>query len=151
MRREENRPGQAHRRQSLGGRDTAASVTQRRIDATSVLEEGRGRDDDVGKKLLETDHPALSPRLGSPRTGILRLELVDERQRGAPQRLERCRGGGGQELHRGSIAERRVGTFGVVGMAPSIDLLLGVAQGAEPVQVQALGLSLEPDSEVHVT
>ena len=51
----------------------------------------------------------LSPRLEPHRTGILRSKLGDERQRGAPKRLKGCRGVGGQDLHGGSVAERRVG------------------------------------------
>jgi hypothetical protein len=67
--------------------------------------------------------------------------LGDERQRGAHKRLRRGRGVGGEDLHWSLVAERRVGTLGIVVMAPSLDLLAGVPERSEPVQVEALGLS----------
>ena len=79
----------------------------------------------------------LSPRLGPRRTGISRVELGEERQRGALQRLKRCRGVSGEDLHRSSVAERRMRAFGVVVATPPLDLLAGVPKRSEPVQIQA--------------
>lgn len=57
-------------------------------------------------------------------SGILRCCSV-QGQRVAVQRLERCRGMGGQDLRRRAIAQAGMWAFGIVVDTPESDLLAG--------------------------